>query len=265
MAAFGVWLSLFSSTWPQVSHLRHVLVTGWERWGRKAEQTHLILFLQSSTPAPQEGLPASHRCHHIPVLSSNSIPFLKVQPHVGEAEMKELGCTTVVSVTASSRPPVWPLAEQTIPNSQCRDTAANQKYSWPGQGKPREQWSHHSLCRRASIPFQRQWQCAPRAHQVQAATKPAPCRVLLASEAALCTSRLAQRDNWQGEKEGTYGIGPPGITLFPAPWGNAPPPGADLAHGNFSPKVKYYLEANDKQNLFLQWSCLKHFSLIPLK
>lgn len=141
----------------------------------------------------------------------------------------------------------------------CRDTAANQRYSWPGQGKLREQWSHHSLCRRASIPFQRQGQCVPRAHQGQAATKQAPCRVLLASEAALGTERQLA-----GGKGGNfpYGIGPLGITLFP---GDNAPPGAELAHGNFSPRVKYYLEANDKQNLFLQWSCLKHFSLIPLK
>lgn len=107
---------------------------------------------------------------------------------------------------------------------------------------------------------------------MQSGTKQVPCRVFLASEAVLATSRLAQRENWQREKEGTphMEIGP--CTESSAPMNHPPPspcgecaPGADLAHGNFSPKVKYYLEANDKQNLFLQWSCLEYFPLIPLK
>lgn len=102
-----------------------------------------------------------------------------------------------MTVTASSRPPVWPLAEQTIPNSLPAEIQQQIRV----REKHRDQWSHRSLCRRTFIPCQRQ--CAPRAPQVQSGTKQVPCRVFLASEAALCPSRLAQRENWRGEKEGT--------------------------------------------------------------
>lgn len=98
-----------------------------------------------------------------PVVISSFIPFVKVQPDLGEAETREgwrqhlfYYCGDY-GKTASSRLPVWPLTEQTGPDSQPW-ACADQRYSSKSQGSA----------------VQPTWQCAPRAPQVQSGNQTSP-------------------------------------------------------------------------------------------